>query len=127
MTTACLDFQSRVTLVAVSVILMCSLVTVAQAEEVKLTGPQIIQALSEKEVKGNDNGQVSSQIFRSNGATFYAIGQAQQIGNWKVVEDKYCSVWPPSEHWVCYDVFQNGKAIRFHSPSDTSVTYILSE
>lgn len=127
MTTACLDFQSRVTLVAVSVILMCSLVTVAQAEEVKLTGPQIIQALSEKEVKGNDNGQVSSQIFRSNGATFYAIGQAQQIGYWKVVEDKYCSVWPPSEHWVCYDVFQNGKAIRFHSPSDTSVTYILSE
>ena len=127
MTIACPEFQSSVTLVAVGMILMCGLATMAQAEEVKLTGPQISEALSEMEVKGGDNGQASSQIFRSNGATFYAVGQAQQIGNWKVVDDKYCSVWPPSEHWVCYDVFRDGKAIRFLSPSDTSVTYTLTE
>ena len=126
MTIACLKFQSPVTFVVASLILLLSLGTAAQSEEVKLTGKQITDVLSEKEVKGYDNGQTSTQIFRSNGATFYSIDQAQQIGNWKIVAGQYCSVWPPSEQWVCYDVFQEGSAIRFVSHSGTSVTYILT-
>ena len=125
MTIACFKFQSPVTLVTASLIFLFGLGISAYSEEVKLTGPKITDALSEREVKGNDTGQTSAQIFRSNGATFYSIGQAQQIGNWKIIADQYCSVWPPSEHWVCYDVFQDGNAIRFLSPSGLSVTYTL--
>ncbi len=98
MTIACLEFQSPVTLVAASLIFLFGLGTSAYSEEVKLAGPQITDAPSEKELKGSDNGQVSIQIFRSNGATFYSVGQAHQIGNWKIVAGQYCSVWPPSEH-----------------------------
>ena len=127
MTIAWMECQSRVMLVAASLVSMSTLPTVALAEEVKLTGALIQTVLSEKELIGSDNGQTSSQIFRANGATFYSVGQAQQIGNWKITGDQYCSVWPPSEHWVCYDVFQQGKSIRFLSPSETSTTYTLAK
>lgn len=127
MTIAWMECQSRVTLVAAGLVSMSTLATVALAEEVKLTGALIKTVLSEKEVNGNDNGQTSSQIFRANGSTYYSVGQAQQIGNWKIIGDKYCSVWPPSENWVCYDVFQDGKVIRFLSPSNTSSSYHLTD
>ena len=127
MTIAWMECQSRATLVSVCLVSLSIFATVALAEEVKLTGAQIQTVLSEKELKGVENGQSSSQIFRANGATFYSVGQAQQIGNWKITGNQYCSVWPPSEHWVCYDVFQQGKSIRFLAPSETSTSYTLAE
>ena len=97
----------------------------AQAESIKLSGAEITATLSEKEVAGTDNGQPSGQIFRANGATFYAVAGNSQTGNWKVEGDKYCSVWPPSENWVCYDVLRDGNAIQFISPSGKASTYTL--
>jgi hypothetical protein len=43
------------------------------------------------------------QYFNKNGETIYidAAG-AKTIGEWLVRGDGYCSVWPPSEHYVCY-------------------------
>jgi hypothetical protein len=43
------------------------------------------------------------QFFNKNGETIYIdnLG-AKTYGAWLVRGDGYCSVWPPSEHYVCY-------------------------
>lgn len=43
------------------------------------------------------------QSFAKNGETIYmdAAG-AKTFGQWLVRGDKYCSLWPPSDRWVCY-------------------------
>ena len=37
--------------------------------------------------------------------TSYWQGNQGSFGRWKVVNDQYCSQWPPNESWSCYDVF----------------------
>ncbi len=50
------------------------------------------------------------QYFDKGGQTPYldASGQRTQ-GNWLMRGDQYCSVWPPSDHYSCYDV-EKGKS-----------------
>lgn len=36
--------------------------------------------------------------------TSYWQGNQGSFGRWKVVNDQYCSQWPPNESWSCYDV-----------------------
>ena len=124
MATACREYQPRI-FVVLSTLIFC--VNPALAEPVELSGTKIAETLSEREIIGTDNGKPSSQIFRANGATFYSVEANQTIGSWKVVEDKYCSVWPPSENWVCYDVLRDGNVIQFVSPSGNASTYTLKQ
>lgn len=51
------------------------------------------------------------QYFDKGGQTPYldASGQRTQ-GNWQVRGDQYCSVWPPSDHYSCYDVERGAAA-----------------
>ena len=45
------------------------------------------------------------QYFKKNGETIYVDSAgATTIGSWLVRGDAYCSVWPPSEHYVCYPI-----------------------
>ena len=45
------------------------------------------------------------QYFNKNGETIYIdTAGATTIGSWLVRGDAYCSVWPPSEHYVCYPI-----------------------
>ncbi len=45
------------------------------------------------------------QYFNKNGETIYVDDKgAKTIGEWLVRGDGYCSVWPPSDHYVCYPV-----------------------
>ncbi len=47
----------------------------------------------------------TSQSFRTDGETvFFATDGKQSIGHWRVQGGQYCSVWPPSDHWACYEV-----------------------
>lgn len=57
------------------------------------------------------------QFFNKNGETIYidAAG-AKTIGAWLVRGDGYCSVWPPSDHYVCYPIEKSTGA-------DGKVTY----
>ncbi len=43
------------------------------------------------------------QEFRASGRTLYNAG-ADSWGRWAARGDQYCSQWPPSDAWVCYDV-----------------------
>lgn len=64
----------------------------------------------------------ATQTFGTHGDTLYVSGR-QQSGNWRIEDDRYCSVWPPSDRWACYGLERSadGKALRFIS-EDGSIT-----
>jgi hypothetical protein len=77
----------------------------------RLTGPEVAQALSARSVIYEDG---SSQDFRVDGGTTYTK-DSPTLGHWRVQGEDYCSVWPPSDRWVCYGVDRSadGLDIRF--------------
>ena len=52
------------------------------------------------------------QEFRPSGKTLYNAGQ-DSWGNWRIEGDQYCSQWPPSDLWACYDIWIADDLIRF--------------
>ena len=74
----------------------------AYAEETwrKLGADELNKALAARTV-AYENG--ASQTFDIAGSTSYDSGTFS-AGKWKIDGDRYCSVWPPSEKWACYDV-----------------------
>jgi len=80
-----------------------------------LKGPEIQVAL-EARVLGFGDGMM--QDFLADGRSLHG----DQWGLWRVLGDRYCSSWPPSELWVCYDVAVLGLEVRFQSDAgDRSV------
>jgi hypothetical protein len=88
----------------------------AFAAELKFAGPDITTALSDVSLYAGD---AIEQIFQKGGQTVYIDHGAASQGLWKVQGDQYCSQWPPSQSWACYDVMQDGDAITFVSGSGT--------
>jgi hypothetical protein len=82
----------------------------------QIVGDDILAVLSGAEVRYIG----ARQTFDADGATFYEDGRPS-YGRWRVLGDQYCSQWPPSDLWSCYDVTVNGTGIRFIA-SDQSVT-----
>ena len=92
-----------------AVILAVLLPAVALAEDwVPLDGPAISTALTDQRLRYT----AARQHFGADGQTLYDAGRPSW-GSWAVRGDQYCSVWPPSDLWACYDVSQNGDMIRF--------------
>ncbi|MGV6804154.1 MAG: hypothetical protein ACWA49_08105 [Ruegeria sp.] len=83
-------------------------VLIAQELQI-LSGPQILNALSGRTVK-YDNG--ATQVFEPSMSTQYFSGRPSS-GYWAIRNDKYCSLWPPSDFWACYSVQSDGHKIRF--------------
>ena len=52
------------------------------------------------------------QEFRASGRTLYNAGQ-DSWGYWRIEGERYCSSWPPSDLWACYDVQLTDDRIRF--------------
>ena len=52
------------------------------------------------------------QEFYASGRTLYVTSRPSW-GYWEVRGDQYCSQWPPSDLWACYNVARRGEAIRF--------------
>jgi hypothetical protein len=97
-----------------SLFIFLALSPIAIAAEVKMTGAEITIALSDKELVAD--GEIT-QLFQATGLTMYSERGSHSQGKWKVENDKYCSVWPPSEFWACYDVVKEGDIITFVSSS----------
>ncbi len=74
-----------------------------------LTGDEILSALADQKL---DYGNGVWQTFDKAMLTQYFAG-GHSAGRWSVRDDRYCSLWPPSDLWACYDVHQNGDVIRF--------------
>lgn len=69
----------------------------------------------------------ATQNFFADGRTLYET-QSPSWGKWRVENDQYCSVWPPQNVWVCYDLerHERGLKVRFvaNDGSQTVGTYI---
>jgi len=86
-------------LIPLSIALM-TLTSGAFAEERTMTGAELKSFLPGIAAKGGN----TYQTFEANGHTDYFTGGRKSEGRWAIREDKYCSVWPPSDLWACYDV-----------------------
>ncbi|MFZ1660620.1 MAG: hypothetical protein WAT77_01580 [Paracoccaceae bacterium] len=77
----------------------------------KLGADELNKALAARTV-AYENG--ASQTFDIVGTTDYDSGTFS-AGKWKIDGDRYCSVWPPSEKWACYDVevSSDGLGLKF--------------
>lgn len=80
-----------------------------QAEEWRaLDGGAIKAALEGRSLNYGD----ASQNFEGGGVTVYSADQPS-TGAWRVDGNQFCSQWPPSDSWSCYDVEAKEGALRF--------------
>lgn len=82
-----------------------------------LTDEEIQQALADRVVRYDE---LTFQFFGAAGDTRFVTERASD-GRWAARGGQYCSVWPPSDLWACYDFQVNGDRVRFIS-SDRSVS-----
>ena len=72
----------------------------------KLKSAQIEAVLNDSTAWYIPLGPTSArQYFHKNGETPYVdAGGGKTYGEWTVRGDQYCSIWPPSDHWSCFDL-----------------------
>ncbi|MBX2869461.1 MAG: hypothetical protein KTR18_12340, partial [Acidiferrobacterales bacterium] len=85
------------------------------AEQVSLTDDEIVKFLSGSEIRGNQKGTKWRQTFTADGETYYeeTNGFRPSFGQWKALNNEYCSVWPPSAIWSCYKMTAEGEELTF--------------
>ena len=86
--------------------------TTATAEDWQpLDAPAITLALTARTLAYKDG---ATQQFNADGSTIYTTDR-DSIGAWRVEGPQYCSQWPPSDRWSCYDmtVSESGLDLRF--------------
>ncbi len=76
----------------------------ADAEERRLSGVDIRDLLTGAVTAAPRDGGEILQTFFADRRTRYDDGR-ESWGLWEVRGDQYCSNWPPSPAWVCYDMF----------------------
>lgn len=96
------------------VCVVCAGTPVAAADWQMLAGPEIATALSGQKMS---YGQ-AWQRFDADGRTVYNDG-SDTVGKWRVSGDFYCSQWPPTPGWTCYQVKRDASdgALQFISES----------
>ncbi|WP_419914120.1 hypothetical protein [Hoeflea sp.] len=72
----------------------------ASAEAQRLTGDEISELLPGIIASTN----ATNQTFERNGDTGFTQDGRTRSGRWRVRDDFYCSLWPPSDAWRCYEV-----------------------
>ncbi len=65
------------------------------------------------------------QHFGAGGDTQYVTDRAAD-GRWAARGGQYCSVWPPSDIWACYDLALLGDAVRFTAADRTVSTGVFA-
>lgn len=84
------------------------------AEWQPMTGAEIEDALDDKTLIYEG----STQVFKKSGRTLFDNGRPSW-GYWAVRGDQYCSQWPPSDGWACYDMERHESGARLKFVSDT--------
>ncbi len=109
--------QTRLkTLANLTAMALCTTATLAPTTAMAenwhpLDAPAIAQALTARVVAYKDG---ATQQFNADGSTTYTTTHPSH-GAWRVTGPQYCSQWPPSDKWSCYDmaVSENGLDLRF--------------
>lgn len=76
------------------------------ADPYRPTRQQLDDMLRGNTMEGIWDGRPYLQFFDVAGSTRYRErGGEETTGRWRVDENgRYCSQWPPSDRWVCYEV-----------------------
>jgi hypothetical protein len=90
----------------------------ADGDWLRLTGPDVAAALTARTLAYQDG---AVQDFRAGGTTTYTA-DSPSAGRWRVEGDRYCSQWPPSDRWACYDLDRSadGLDLRFVADDGSS-------
>lgn len=99
--------------ILVAMVTLAALPAVAADGWTRLTGAELTVALAGRGLGYADG---TRQTFRADGGTtFWSTAGAQSQGRWGARGDRYCSVWPPSDVWACYDVDESADhaSLRF--------------
>lgn len=97
------------------VLALVLLATPAAAEDWQPRDGAGIRAALTSRTLGYPDG--TSQDFKPDGQTL--AGGAW--GKWRVEGDRYCSAWPPSDLWACYEVATRGLEVRFTAENGAEV------
>lgn len=81
-----------------------------------LDGAAIAEALTDQSLIYAN----ARQTFFASGRTLYNAGQ-DSWGYWAVRGDQYCSQWPPSDGWDCYDVARLSGQVRFTAADGSTI------
>ena len=81
----------------------------AQEGWVRLNAAGIVAALADVTVRYDAH---TLEVYRTDGTT-RLITERVADGLWEVRDDRFCSSWPPSTVWTCYDVDRAGDMLRF--------------
>lgn len=92
--------------------------TPSHAERKQLVGAEISVALNGRAIEGIGM-PAWRQTFETDGSTVYSSDRGLDRGRWQVRGDQYCSQWPPSESWSCYDLAIDGELIIFTGAGGT--------
>lgn len=74
--------------------------TAIAAEDRRLSGDEIAALLPTITASTGS----TDQTFAADGGTIFKDGTRVSNGRWRVQEGSYCSTWPPSDAWRCYEV-----------------------
>lgn len=86
-------------------------------EPYRPTQQQLDEMLRGNTMEGTWAGRAYLQYFDPSGSTLYREqGGEESTGRWRIAENgDYCSVWPPSDRWVCYEVRVIGSSLYWKS------------
>ncbi len=107
---------------AIAALLVCASPALAEEEWIPLSGPEIVTALTDRKLDYAN----AWQEFRASGRTLYNAG-ADSWGYWQVRGDQYCSQWPPSGLWDCYDMARKGDMLRFIGPHQDTTDGVYAD
>jgi hypothetical protein len=91
---------------------LAGLPTIALAQDWHpLNAPEIKTALTARTLAYDTT---ATQQFNEDGSTLYTTDHVSS-GAWRIDGPQYCSQWPPSDRWSCYDVAvsESGLDLRF--------------
>ena len=87
-----------------------------------MDGAQITAALTDQTLLYED----ARQVFYASGQTLYEDSRPSW-GRWRVTGDQYCSQWPPSDAWTCYDMAHRGGVLRFIAADGRKIDGVYEE
>lgn len=107
---------------ALTAALICASPAFADDNWLPMSGAEIETALTGRTLQYAN----AWQDFRASGRTLYNAG-SDSWGYWGVQDDQYCSLWPPSDIWACYDMARKGDELRFIGESGDTTDAVYAD
>jgi len=93
----------------------------AQADEERLSKPEMLEILSGNTAIGTGEGPAWRQYFAPDGTTPYIVeGEETDVGRWEVTDDDLYRSWWESTGWTTYTMTGEGERVTWISEDGES-------